>query len=437
MAQFRTKARAVDLLGKGQIADLATAISELWKNGYDAYASQLGCDIYTQGYEDIDNPIVVLSDNGFGMTNEDVLNKWIVLGTASKAKGTIFYDDETRFGLKPRVSMGEKGIGRLSVSFLGSPMLMITKKKGCPCQLLLMDWRILENYNLYVDDVDIPLMEMSDWTICPLLQKMKSDLILNMHVHIEKWTEQIELFGKIRADIKSIRIPDAVEKWLKKNFSHNESHGTAFVVFKPIDQLLELTSTSISGEKNSITDIRKSLSGIYNVFALTPDFSVNFTVHNSNGSYEILKDFFNRDDFCKADHYIKGSFDENGYFTGSVRVFSKTYEYQFRAVRTPGKTPYGAFDIEVGAMEGSQKNSPLNAEEYALMDSKTDEFGGLYIYRDGFRVLPYGRSDYDFLQFEERRMKRAGDYFFSHKKMFGYIAITREGNHSLTDKAGR
>ena len=39
--QFRTKARAVDLLGKGQIADLPTAITELWKNGYDAYADTI------------------------------------------------------------------------------------------------------------------------------------------------------------------------------------------------------------------------------------------------------------------------------------------------------------------------------------------------------------------------------------------------------------
>lgn len=31
MPQFRAKARAVDLLGKGQISDLPTAISELWK----------------------------------------------------------------------------------------------------------------------------------------------------------------------------------------------------------------------------------------------------------------------------------------------------------------------------------------------------------------------------------------------------------------------
>ena len=49
MPSFRAKARAVDLLGKGQIADLPTAICELWKNGYDAYADNLSCDIYLKG----------------------------------------------------------------------------------------------------------------------------------------------------------------------------------------------------------------------------------------------------------------------------------------------------------------------------------------------------------------------------------------------------
>ena len=34
MANFRTKARAIDLLGRNQIADLPTAITELWKNLY-------------------------------------------------------------------------------------------------------------------------------------------------------------------------------------------------------------------------------------------------------------------------------------------------------------------------------------------------------------------------------------------------------------------
>lgn len=55
MPQFRAKARAVDLLGKGQISDLPTAISELWKNGYDAYGDALEAYIYLSGYENIKN----------------------------------------------------------------------------------------------------------------------------------------------------------------------------------------------------------------------------------------------------------------------------------------------------------------------------------------------------------------------------------------------
>ena len=56
MAQFRTKARAVELLGKGQIADLPTAISELWKNGYDAYADKLSCNLYPVSYTHLTLP---------------------------------------------------------------------------------------------------------------------------------------------------------------------------------------------------------------------------------------------------------------------------------------------------------------------------------------------------------------------------------------------
>ena len=49
MAQFRTKARAIDLLGKNQIADLPTAITELWKNGYDAYGDRLRAELFKAG----------------------------------------------------------------------------------------------------------------------------------------------------------------------------------------------------------------------------------------------------------------------------------------------------------------------------------------------------------------------------------------------------
>ena len=69
--QFRTKARAVDLLGKGQIADLPTAITELWKNGYDAYADNITADVYLKGYKNLKTSWFVITDDGIGMDRED------------------------------------------------------------------------------------------------------------------------------------------------------------------------------------------------------------------------------------------------------------------------------------------------------------------------------------------------------------------------------
>ena len=438
MAQFRTKARAVDLLGKGQIADLPTAISELWKNGYDAYAKKLKCNLYLPGYKDVRNPVFTLSDDGFGMSEADILNKWIVLGTDSKAKGVTLYSDEERFGLEQRIPMGEKGIGRLSVAYLGSPMLMLTKKKDQVCQALLIDWRILENYNLFVDNVSIPVSAISDSELLDIvLRDMKATLLTNLDDR-DVWSEQADLCTTIEKSINNLSIPEAIVAEVLSCFWDADYHGTTFIIFQPNEQLLDLDEFNPNDQEgDSVSEIQRSLSGIYNLFIDSPDFSTEFNIVNAAGPYNLINDFFDRKDFDKADHYIKGHVDDTGLFVGTIRVFNQTVAYSFRPVRLPGKTPYGSFDLELGEMEGQPKSSLLGPEEYAAMANKTDKFGGLYIYRDKFRVLPYGRTDYDFLKFEERRSKGAGYYFFSHRNMFGYIAISRSGNKDLVDKAGR
>lgn len=438
MAQFRTKARAIELLGKGQIADLPTAISELWKNGYDAYAGKLTCNLYLPGYKDNNSPLFTLTDDGSGMSEEDILKKWIVLGTDSKARGRSFMTGEERFGKPFRIPMGEKGIGRLSVAYLGSPMLMLTKKQGDVCQLLFIDWRILENYNLFVDDINIPLKEFKKpEEFRQNFAGMQTEFLANFN-H-EQWTEQPELMEAIKKDADSLVIPEFVFEEILPDFLVPEYHGTTFLVFKPTEQLLELADAGKDAGEGSdaVTEIRRSLSGLYNVFRNMPDFVTEFNVSDAGGKYNIINDFFSQEDFQAADHYIRGAFDENGFFTGTVRVFNENFDYKFRPVRLPGKTPYGALDLELGVLEGTPNSSKLVPEVYQRMSGKTEKFGGLYIYRDDFRVLPYGRVDYDFLKFEERRSKGAGYYFFSHRNMFGYIAISREHNRNLTDKAGR
>ena len=71
------------------------------------------------------------------------------------------------------------------------------------------------------------------------------------------------------------------------------------------------------------------------------------------------------------------------------------------------------------------------------MTQKMNKIGGLYIYRDGVRILPYGNTDYDWLDIEFNRTKSASYYYFSHRKMFGVVEIDSLHNRDLQEKAGR
>ena len=79
MAEFRTSARAVDMLGRQQIAGIPSAISELFKNAHDAYADNANADFirYQNAF--------VIRDDGDGMSREDFEQRWLTLGTSSKA----------------------------------------------------------------------------------------------------------------------------------------------------------------------------------------------------------------------------------------------------------------------------------------------------------------------------------------------------------------
>ena len=123
MAKFKTRARAVDMLGRQQIANVSTAISELFKNAHDAYADHAEVDYFRS-----DN-LLVIRDDGIGMTKDDFENRWLVLGTESKYAVQNRAIDTYRPLDKPeRAVMGEKGIGRLAIGLLGDQVLVLT---GC------------------------------------------------------------------------------------------------------------------------------------------------------------------------------------------------------------------------------------------------------------------------------------------------------------------
>ncbi|WP_254635966.1 hypothetical protein [Acinetobacter bereziniae] len=81
--------------------------------------------------------------------------------------------------------------------------------------------------------------------------------------------------------------------------------------------------------------------------------------------------------------------------------------------------------------------SSLDKNQISVFEEQGLKYGGLLIFRDNLRVLPYGRIDNDFFEIEARRTKHAGSYYFSNRRIFGYIGITHKNNKELKDKSGR
>lgn len=111
------------LIGRDLITDRVTALFELVKNCYDANATNVDV-IFENVSLGSKNPVIRIEDDGYGMSFEDIRDKWMVIGTSSKRARP--------YSPKPynRKCVGEKGIGRFAVDKLGDYVSIITKKQG-------------------------------------------------------------------------------------------------------------------------------------------------------------------------------------------------------------------------------------------------------------------------------------------------------------------
>ena len=139
MARLNVRARAVDLLGRQQVAGIPTAISELFKNAHDAYANKVAVDFFRVPR------LFLLRDDGVGMSRTDFESRWLTIGTESKV-GSASMAPPPRDETQPiRPVMGEKGIGRLAIALIGPQVLVITRAKDAEVDettLAFINWAV-------------------------------------------------------------------------------------------------------------------------------------------------------------------------------------------------------------------------------------------------------------------------------------------------------
>ncbi|MGJ0579529.1 ATP-binding protein [Xenorhabdus bovienii] len=441
MANFKTRARALDLLGRQQIAGIPTAINELLKNAHDAYADHVDIDYFRM------KDLFILRDDGIGMTKDDFENRWLTLGTESKVRHRKSLAPRIDTTKAPRVSMGENGIGRLAIASIGKQVLIVTKAKEAEgITVVLINWQLFEIPGLNLEDIAIPIKELNHLPKKSDIEVMKSELknsVIALH-NADNLTK--EEFNAITSSIDKLDIcPAKFNNQLIGNYPLNDlKDGGTFFYITSIDGILDVDIDGNSKSKEA-TKIEKMLMGFHNTMTPNhpkPVLDIVFRDYSNNdNNYVNLIDkeqFFSADDFGLADHHFKGEFDEYGQFKGMVKIYQeKTFEHIVNWTSNSFKlTRCGPFSINFAYIQGRNTESILNIEDHSRIKAKADKFGGLYIYKDNIRILPYGDSDYDYLEIENRRSQRFS-YFFSYRRMFGVIKLSEELNDELKEKAGR
>jgi len=445
MAKFKARVRTLDMLGRQQIAGIPTAISELFKNAHDAYADKVEVDYYRS------DGLFVLRDDGLGMTEQDFEERWLTLGTESKLDGSKGLHPPPKDPDKPaRPILGEKGIGRLAIASIGPQVLVLTKEKiteGLPNLVAtFINWSLFELPGIDLDQVVVPMRTFSNDNLPGRddIKGMVEEVISN--VNILKKQEQIsnDIAEKLIQQLNAFDLnPKEMDEYLGEPSLAGEGHGTHFYIL-PANEMLQI---SIDGDKSvdKASPLTKMLIGFTNTMtpdAKNPSITASFRDHKTDDFYDELisySEFFTPEEFRMADHHFKGVFDEYGQFKGTVTVYGEeSNEHIIPWSGSRGKkTSCGPFKLNMAYIQGALSQTKLTPDEHALIMKKLEKLGGLYIYKDDIRILPYGDSDYDFLNIERRRTLSAKYYFFSYRRMFGVIEISRENNPNLIEKAGR
>ena len=494
---FRVSSRTARLIGRENVATAKGAIIELVKNGYDAdsrysivyidnelsffkhkfsieeYEKLIlkGIDkqlldsiFYLLDGEYIVKPDADISfiqklshqlkqfaslyviDTGEGMTREIIENYWMTIGTDNKS--TNFYTN------KGRIKAGAKGIGRFAMDKLGINCEMTTiydqdihhdkDDDGTPSPYTgykwIVSWDDFEGTNKTVDSVNADLTGLEGITF--------SDCIRDMHLPesiIEVLNDENNTHGTILkiTNLRDVWDDDTVRLLF-------EDLGVLVPPSEDNDYSIILRSSSLPNEYG---EVESSICDDFD-FKIEAHANSNQNVHIKIYRQEYLVEtipqaFYMRNNLQKK-NYTKADF-ERGYWE-TDRTFPELlpgfrmndYAQIFNRI---GSFDFTFYYLKRSASKKDEERFHYRPCAYNLRKDWLNKFGGIKLFRDGFRVRPYGErndSAFDWLGLGLRKQKSPagitkpdGGYKVEADNVAGSICISRLTNVEFEDKSSR
>jgi signal transduction histidine kinase len=380
-ARVAARARLMLLLGEQLITDEVAAVSELVKNAYDADATKVIVTLFHVSEPDVG--YIIIRDNGHGMSFETVISSWLELGTLSKARTADLKPRLSESG--KRVCLGEKGLGRLAVHKLGNMTELVTRRTGKNLETrLTLDWTAFEQSEGFLEDIPV------EWETTEPHVFTESDRASGTQITVKKIRRQwnAEMIERVQRNIQALKSPFADLSDFDITIAVEDKLAPTLIVPDIVDIVKRATYTFV-GEIDDRGKIK------YKYTFKRPD----LTELNRERTDE--KDIRNPEDFTSDRKPMCGPF--------SVRFYSWDLSPQDK------KAVFGDTAIYT---EMIQPNT------------------GVKVFRDGFRVLPYGNPDNDWLSMDMERVRRF-EFHISRNQIIGAIEISSKTAPSLLDKTDR
>lgn len=365
--RFSVDAGVIDRLGSELVARQETAVSELVKNAYDADATKVNIK-----FENSDNigGTLYIEDNGTGMTRDQLINGFMRISSTSKIHNPL--SDTYK-----RKRAGQKGIGRFAVQRLGEKLTITTQTADSDDALV-----ITINWNDYSNDID--LLAVNNKIHTKPNKSRECGTTLKIELLKDKWSEaSIRRIYNYVGDILQPFPLSEIEEI--KNDDDEAIIDPGFKVY---------FSKIINGKQINIAD-EKTM--VYNHATAV----IEGTVDNKGaGLYSLESKKLNINEIG----YISSDPDnEDIPFSELKNVRFRAYYYIYNADLVP-------------------KLQESNIRKLARTQ------GGIRLYRNGFRVLPYGEPNNDWLGLDASTVRRSILPVHANINFFGFVELLDNNN---------
>ena len=452
---FKTNARHIGQLGRELVTDFVTALVELIKNAYDADADSARISI-----QDTKTGLgqIVVADCGSGMTAEDFENKWMIIGTSNKLSDP--------YTAKGRKKAGKKGIGRFSVERLAEKVTIYSfPEQGDPFSVEI-DWNRFEELDLLAIKQRIEILsqrqdreaakfissQLQYITMLPAVDPEDKKLISagitgNLRDHrtyyipkniafldtkvlpvLEKYEWHQQLVEEIKTPLLSINnADDCVAYPILRDLCQKAGKDNISGVVMTLDGLRD------DWTQRSIDKLQKELRLLVAPNFLEEDpFDIEFYAPEFKVDELVSVNDIIDAHFAKIDARIfnNGCSSCVSYRdrTGATKKIEKAYVEPLLC---------GNVTFELFYFIRDSEHMKLGGYNFRYATKVLDTYCGIKIYRDKFRVKPYGESGNDWLYLDKEKVRDTHGYLVGNNQTIGRINISDKDNPLLIDATNR